>query len=321
MTNQANPVTQAHIDLVLKGASYASVAKEFNLNYNSLYSKVYTQKHGGTTMQAQQPIVMLPAAPVVEETVEEIRAKLTERFAALDLMAQATLHGTNKSLIVSGPAGLGKSHSVMVAAEKYEKTGANIAVVKGFVRPTGLYKVLYEHRNKGDVVIFDDADSVFADDVALNLLKGACDMTKRRTLSWRAETKMEDESGEQLPTSFEFEGSVIFITNVDFDWCIARDNSRAVHFQAMISRSIYLDLMMKTTRDYLVRIEQIAPAIFEAEKVSKVDGDAVLAFITENAEQLRELSLRMVLKLISLIHIDRARWQQLARTTCFKTKE
>lgn len=272
---------------------------------------------------ANQSNVIAPQAPiaaVVEETIEQIQRKLKERFAALDTMSVATLKGQNKSLIVSGPAGLGKSYSVMLAAEAYEKSGANIAVVKGFVRPTGLYKVLFEHRNKGDVVIFDDADSVFTDDIALNLLKGACDMTKKRTLSWRAETSMETEDGEPLPTTFEFEGSIIFITNVDFDYCIAKGNTRAQHFQAMISRSIYLDLMMKTTRDYMVRIEQVAPAMFRMENVSEQDGNAILSFIRSNHTNLRELSLRMVLKLINLIRINRNEWQALARTTCFKSK-
>lgn len=261
-----------------------------------------------------------PIATIVEETIEQIRVKLTERFAALDTMAVATLEGHNKSLIISGPAGLGKSYGVMLRAEEHENDGRKIAVVKGFVRPTGLYKVLFEHKEKGDVVIFDDADSVFTDDIALNLLKGACDMTKKRTLSWRAETKMETDDGEQLPTQFEFNGSIIFITNVDFDYCINKGNTRAQHFQAMISRSIYLDLMMKTTRDYMVRIEQVAPAMFKAENVSEQDGEAVLKFINANHAQLRELSLRMVLKLINLIRIDRANWQALARTTCFKSK-
>lgn len=272
---------------------------------------------------AKQSSVLVTQSPVaahVEETIEQIRIKLAERFAALDTMAVATLKGQNKSLIISGPAGLGKSYGVMMAAEAFEKAGCKIAVVKGFVRPTGLYKVLFEHRNKGDVVIFDDADSVFQDDIALNLLKGACDMTKKRTLSWRAETSMETEDGEPLPTTFEFEGSIIFITNVDFDYCIAKGNTRANHFQAMISRSIYLDLMMKTTRDYMVRIEQVAPAMFKIENVSEADGQAVLDFIHAHHEQLRELSLRMVLKLINLIRINRSNWQALARTTCFKTK-
>jgi len=277
-------------------------------------TKNYLAKQA-TVLPTQTPI-----AQVVEETIEQIQKKLAERFAALDTMAVATLVGQNKSLIVSGPAGLGKSYTVMLRAEEHENDGRKIAVVKGFVRPTGLYKVLFEHKEAGDVVIFDDADSVFADDIALNLLKGACDMTKKRTLSWRAETKMETDDGEQLPTQFEFNGSIIFITNVDFDYCIAKGNTRAQHFQAMISRSIYLDLMMKTTRDYLVRIEQVAPAMFAAEKVSEQDGNAILSFIRSHHNNLRELSLRMVLKLINLQHIDRANWQALARTTCFKSK-
>jgi hypothetical protein len=312
-----NIVTNDMVKQVLSGLSCAKVAKANNVSYNSLYSKVWTAKKNGGLSNV---IEIHPVQKHVEETIEQIQAKLKERFAALDTMAIATLNGKNKSLIVSGPAGLGKSFGVMKAAEAFEKAGAKIAVVKGFVRPTGLYKVLFEHRNRGDVVIFDDADSVFQDDIALNLLKGACDMTKKRTLSWRAETKMETEDGEQMPTQFEFEGSIIFITNVDFDYNIAKGNNRAQHFQAMISRSIYLDLMMKTTRDYLVRIEQVAPDMFKMENVNAQQGEEILKFIRKEHNHLRELSLRMVLKLINLSRIDAQGWQALARTTCFKGK-
>lgn len=314
-----NQVTNAHIQACLNGASVAAVAKKHNLNYNSLYGKVWTaKKNGGVTVSAVKADIV--ETPVKVETDDEIRAKLAERFAALNTVSVSTLKGQIKSLIVSGPAGLGKSYTVMEAAEAFEKAGAKIGIVKGFVRPTGLYKVLFEHRNAGDVVIFDDADSVFQDDIALNLLKGACDMTKKRTLSWRAETKMETDDGESLPTQFEFNGSIIFITNVDFDYNIAKGNNRAQHFQAMISRSIYLDLMMKTDRDYLIRIEQVAPAMFAQEGINAQQGDEIMKFIKANFAQLRELSLRMVLKLINLSRVDARNWQALARTTCFKTR-
>ena len=43
---------------------------------------------------------------------DEIRERLTKRFEALEIMSDATVTGKNRSLIVSGPAGLGKSYTV-----------------------------------------------------------------------------------------------------------------------------------------------------------------------------------------------------------------
>ena len=262
------------------------------------------------------------AEPVVKETDEQIRTKLTDRFAAMDKMTEATVTGTNKSLIVSGPAGLGKSYGVMKVAEEYEKRGRTVCVIKGFVRPTGLYKVLYENRFKNCVVIFDDSDSIFNDDISLNLLKGACDMTRTRYLHWLAETNMEDQDGEKLPTKFEFEGSIIFITNYDFDAFIAKGNRLSPHFEAMISRSIYLDLAMHSKRDYLVRIQMVVEEGMLTEYgLSEFDSSELMVFIENNCDRLRELSLRMVIKIANLMRMDRTDWQRLAKVTCFSNTD
>ncbi len=263
-------------------------------------------------------IAVKPVAPIKQETDAQIRMKLSERFTALDKMSESTILGNIKSLIVSGPAGLGKSYGVMKIAAKYENSGHQVTCIKGFVRPTGLYKTLYENRHPNCVLIFDDADSIFNDDISLNLLKGACDMTRTRHLHWLAETRMEDEDGERLPTSFNFEGSIIFITNYDFDSFIAKGTRLAPHFEAMISRSIYLDLAMKTKRDYMIRIHQIAPAMMAELGLTEKDGEEIVAFIDKNHEKLRELSLRMVLKIANLRRMDRSGWETDARVTCFK---
>jgi hypothetical protein len=258
--------------------------------------------------------------PEVTETDEEIAIKLHDRFAAMATMTEATATGKNRSLIISGPAGLGKSYGVMTRLERLEAEGFTPVVIRGFVRPTGLYKTLYEHRFENCVVVFDDADAVFSDETSLNLLKTACDMTKKRTLSWLTETRMEDGEGEKLPRKFDFEGSIIFITNYDFDAMIASGNKMAPHFEAMISRSHYLDLAMKTKRDYLVRIRQVVKdhGMLRTQGFSLIQETTLLGFIETNHERLRELSLRMVLKLAGLMKMNPTGWEKLAKVTCMR---
>lgn len=266
-------------------------------------------------------ITSVVTKPVKQETDQEILQKLTERFSAMDLMTENTLNGVNRSLIVSGPAGLGKSYGIMKMADAFmNDKSKQVTIIKGFVRPTGLYKTLYENRHAHCVVIFDDADSIFTDDVSMNLLKAACDMTEKRHLHWLAETNMKDEDDERLPRNFEFEGSIIFITNYDFDDFIQRGNRLAPHFQALISRSIYLDLEMKTARDYMIRIQQVLPLMLVDLKLSQADGVVLMNFIEKNCEKLRELSLRMVVKLATIYKMNRVTWESLARVTCFKNK-
>ncbi|NBR61845.1 MAG: hypothetical protein EBT86_09405, partial [Actinobacteria bacterium] len=88
-------------------------------------------------------------------------------------------------------------------------------VVKGSATPIGLYQTLYKYSDKNCVLVFDDCDSILLDDVSLNLLKGALDSGKKRKISWLSESAALRREG--IPDSFNFHGSVIFITNLKFD--------------------------------------------------------------------------------------------------------
>lgn len=259
--------------------------------------------------------------PVRVESVVEIEAKLKDRFEALEIMSEATGKGINRSLIVSGPAGLGKSFTVEAKMAELESKGHNVVYIKGYVRPLALYKLLYETRFSNSVLVFDDSDSIFHDDVSMNLLKGACDSTDRRVLHWlsRSLERESDEDGENIPEKFEFEGSIIFITNYDFDSLIASGNKLAPHFEALVSRSHYLDLAMKTKMDYLVRIKQVVRGgMLKSRGLNTIDETLIMQFIENNVDRLRELSLRMVVKISGLYKMDKSNWQKLAKQTCFR---
>jgi len=259
--------------------------------------------------------------PVSTETIPQIEAKLQDRFEALEIMSEATGRGINRALIVSGPAGLGKSYTVEAKMAELESKGHHVTYIKGYVRPLALYKLLYETRFPNSVLVFDDSDSIFHDDVSMNLLKGACDSTDRRVLHWlsRSLEREEDEDGESIPEKFEFEGSIIFITNYDFDSLIASGNKLAPHFEALVSRSHYLDLAMKTKMDYLVRIKQVVRGgMLRQRGFNETDTILIMQFIESNVDRLRELSLRMVVKLSGLYKMDRVNWQKLAKQTCFR---
>ena len=158
--------------------------------------------------------------------------------------------------------------------------------------------------------------AIFFDDVSLNLLKCVCDTTERRVVSWLSEGKLLDEdTGEIVPRSFEFEGTIIFISNYDFDAMIGRGHKLAPHLQAMISRAHYLDLAMKTRQDYLVRIRQVVAQGL----LSHLDIDEqvdVLTFIEAHADSLRELSLRMALKVAGIRKMQNTNWEKVAKITC-----
>jgi hypothetical protein len=253
--------------------------------------------------------------PVSNETDEEIDARIRERFEVMNDLALDTTTGENRAMIISGPAGLGKSYNVEAILKNYDKDGKRTYIQKGFARATGLYKLLWAYKNPGDVLVFDDCDSIFFDDDALNLLKGACDTTEVRKIGWAAETKMEDESGERLPSSFIFEGSIIFITNYDMDAAITQGHRLAPHFEALISRAYYIDLAMKSRRDYIIRIKQVAQeGMFIDLGLNKSQIGVTMDYLESNRDALREVSIRMAVKLAKLVK-NKNNWEKTAKIT------
>lgn len=254
---------------------------------------------------------------ISKETDEQIDARIAERFEILDILTEACMVGNSRSLIVSGPPGLGKSFTVEKTLAEYDPNGVNHIIIKGYVRATGLIKMLYRFREAGQTIVFDDADTIFFDDTSLNLLKAVCDTTENRRVSWLSEGKLVDEeTGEAIPTTFDFEGTVIFISNLDFDAMIEKGHRIAPHLSALISRSHYIDTGLKTRRDYLIRIRQVIRNGMLS-NLSDNEREDVLRFIEENSDRLRELSLRMAIK-IGNLRKSNSKWEKLARVTCCK---
>lgn len=262
-------------------------------------------------------IIQFTATTAVTETTEQIAERLKDRFDILDILAQSCIVGDSRSLIVSGPPGLGKSFTVENALQEWDVDGDRHVIIKGYVRATGLFKMLYKHREAGHVIVMDDADSIFYDDVSLNILKAVCDTTEQRKVSWLTEARLnDDDTGDVIPRSFDFDGSIIFLTNLDFDAMIARGHKLSPHLQALVSRSQYVDLSMKSVKDYLVRIDQVVGEGMLAD-LSGQERKDVMNFIHDNAASLRELSLRMAIK-VAAIRKTNMNWYKIAKVTCCK---
>jgi hypothetical protein len=257
--------------------------------------------------------------PETQETDAEIEVKISERFSILKVLANAACNGEARALIVSGPAGLSKSYTVEKALETWDPSETQYTIVKGYVRATGLYKALYQNRHAGRVLVFDDADTIFFDDTSLNFLKAVLDTTERRRVSYLAETTLYDEEEAcVIPSTFDFNGSCVFITNYDFDHMIAKGHKLAPHLQALVSRAHYVDLAMKTRRDYFIRIRQVvAEGMLTTQGLNEQEAQDVMNFIETNIDRVRELSLRTAIKVGSIRKFNRD-WEKVARVTCLK---
>ena len=259
--------------------------------------------------------------PEVTENEEQAIERIASRFSILDEMADAVATSKVRAMIVSGPPGIGKSYGVEKALEKQNMfediagKARRFEMVKGAMSAIGLYKKLYEHSAKGHVVCFDDCDAILYDDLALNLLKAALDTTPRRTLHWNTESRTLMAEG--MPNSFEFNGGVIFITNIKFD--NVKSKKLQDHLQALQSRCHYLDLTIDSMKDRMLRIKQICRAgMLEKYHMPAETEQDLIQFIIDNKHRLREISLRMVLKIADLWKMKPDGYKALAENTCMK---
>ena len=262
-------------------------------------------------------------ATKVQETDEQAMDRIATRFAILDEMARATTNGGIRAMIVSGPPGVGKSFGVEQQLEKasmFDRLAGKTLkyeVVKGAMTALGLYATLFKHSDKNHVLVFDDCDSVLMDDLSLNILKAALDSGKRRRIYWNSDSSMLRREG--IPDAFDFNGSCIFITNIKFE--NLRSKKLQDHLEALQSRCHFLDLTIDTERDKMLRIKQVHRdtdgGLFRDYHFDGDQGEQVLQFMFDNKARLRELSMRMALKIADLVKIS-DNWKLLAESTVMK---
>ena len=249
-----------------------------------------------------------------EESAEKAAAKtekfgINARFGFVEKLVSMVASGVQPSAVVTGSGGLGKTYTVIKTLEAAGYTDVSdlaafevgtkirksksFTMVKGYSTAKGLYRTLFE--NNKSIIVFDDCDAVLKDPVALNLLKSALDSYGKRIISWNADMKDED-----LPRSFNFEGRVIFISNMD-DGRID---------QAIRSRSMMIDLSMNSDQK-IERMETIAQSPdFLPEYSAEIKADA-LALIREIKEEVKEISLRTLIS-VAKVRASNKEWKDLA---------
>jgi hypothetical protein len=261
---------------------------------------------------------------VLTETDDEIMERLKQRFDILEDMTRAVKKGDVRSMIVTGPPGVGKAlvlrrssantmySQMLLTTSKLKK----YEVVKGAMSAIGLYSKLYEFSDKKSILVFDDCDSVLLDDLSLNILKAALDSGKKRMIHWNTDSRILRSEG--VPNSFEFKGGAIFITNIKFDH--VRSKKLKDHLEALESRCHYLDLTIDTEREKLLRIKQV---VRDADMLGDYDLSdeakaEVVEFINVNCKRMRELSLRMVLKVADIRVSMPNNWKAVVEVTCMR---
>lgn len=230
---------------------------------------------------------------------DEVRATPEERFDDMKSYIFNVVKGIRPLALLCGAPGVGKTFRVMeiVKTTKSQIHGGpmqrdvDYKVVKGKCTPTALFTSLHDFKEEGQLLIFDDCDSIFKDGDAINLLKAAYDSSDERIVSWNtsAAIPMPVEDGGApdcddavfdaskgkwyYPKDFIYNGSGIIITNF----------SAGQLDTAVRNRALICDLNF-TVEEVLELVRGIAPKI-KPGVISDAAKEKAMEYLKELADK------------------------------------
>ena len=221
------------------------------------------------------------------------KTPLSKQMELAALMVDMVIDGKSKALFLYGSPGIGKSSEVFSRFDQKQKVmGRDYVVVKGITRPMGLYMVLYDNRD--GTIVFDDCDTAWGDNESANILKAALELGDKRIVSFHS--KAVKDAG--IPTSFEFTGGVIFVSNIGEDAVDTAIRSRSYSYGVFATH----DEMVALMHDKILLIE---PSVRPSEKRE------VLDYIVSVSDKLRTFDLRTLVKAIKLRQYSSDQWKEL----------
>lgn len=279
---------------------------------------------------------------------DKIKEHISSVFSFANLLVEGAAAGKVRSVIISGGAGVGKSYTVENTLrecsiydrlawdedgdddEDVRRTGRDengrkvfqpkYTILKGATSAVILYATLHRYSAAGEVLVLDDSDSVFLDVDSLNILKAALDTGKKRFLTYSKDSHVLKERG--VPQKFEYKGSIIFISNVDFEHhCESRPNSNLTpHLKALMSRCHYLDVGLHDARERLIQVQlvQETSKFLSQHGCSDHEAEEVIDFMSDNVDKLREVSLRSAISIAEKRSLSPNKWRDMTRFMEFK---
>ena len=210
-------------------------------------------------------------------------------FKKMDKYTKMVIKGINPSVIICGAPGVGKTYRIkqQLKANGYNE-GHNLLTIKGKCTPRVLYLSLMQFKEKGKIILIDDADSLVgphAPEDCINILKAALDSTsddEGRIVSYGVSGPLKDDEGTPVEKRFFYNGGIIVITNYQAS---ALDS-------ALKGRSFIQDINF-SKEELLEIIKKLMPAI-DPEHLSAKSKIKAYDYLTElsNTNQDMEISIR-----------------------------
>ncbi|ARW58067.1 hypothetical protein [Serratia phage X20] len=292
---------------------------EAHLGDGKVFIQVDGKERGVWVFKCDIEMEGMEVSPLTSvESEEEMKQRINKRFTVMNMMTKGIISGNIRSLIISGAAGIGKTYTLEKNLKAADERGEIVfKSINGKISGIGLYEQLWKNKEEGSVLLLDDVD-VFSDMDILNLLKAALDTGETRKVCWSTASAYLDDKG--IDKEFEFAGTIVFITNVDIDRELERGSKLSPHLQALVSRSVYLDLSVHSNEEIMVRVEDVILSTDMMQKRGLSDAQTyeALAWMKANVTRLRNVSLRTALYLADFVATDENGWEEIAEVTLLK---
>ena len=204
--------------------------RERYIELENEYKDIINAIRGGATTIKEIKMRLSKGIDVaLETTPEEIQAqeKLEKEgkdpkqaFKEMAVYIKTVISGLQPGVIICGAPGVGKTYRIMKQLEAAGyRDGHNMEIIKGKATPRQLYLSLYNYKEKGNILVIDDADALVgpkAPEDCINMLKAALDSTSTeegRKVSYRVTGPLYDDDGVEIPKTLYYKGGVIVITN------------------------------------------------------------------------------------------------------------
>jgi len=252
--------------------------------------------------------------------------KVIDKFDSVYIMTKSFVENrlsAIKAILVSGDAGTGKTYWVKKAIEDLDLMPEDVYYIKGAsVSAAALFVILHKFSEPGKLVVLDDCDIIHKStgekNAILDMLKGATEVTKgERSLSWIKANPNDLMKKNNTPITFDFQGSVIWITNDTIEDIAKKAKN---HWNAISSR-------FNQIKVYLSPEEKLSYTLYLIEECGmlgkgcegkeggysiKVQNDTI-EYITDNWENLNEITPRVATKIADMRHNYPTNWKTLVK--------
>lgn len=221
----------------------------------------------------------IAGAAEAEKKIESVKSDPKTAFKEMQMYVKMVIKGIQPAVILCGAPGIGKTFRVkqQLKAAGYTMTADN--TVKGKCTPRQLYLTLYNNKDKGDIVLVDDADSLVgpkAPEDCINILKAALDSTaddEGRLVSYKVSGELKDDEGIPVPKSHYNKCGMIVITNYSVGQIDTALRNRA-----------FTQSLDFSTKDLLQIIRDIMPNI-ESNRLSMTSKAKAMNYLEKLVEE------------------------------------